>query len=45
MILLEGMRTGKKAGEGTLAGLKVHFLGWQQLVMTAREVGNNLAAE
>ena len=29
--------------KSTLAGVEVHFLGWQQFVMTAREVGSILA--
>ena len=29
--------------KGTLAGVEVHFLGGQQIVMTAREVESSLA--
>ena len=38
-------KNGKKGGKDTLAGLEVHFLGRQQLVMTAREGENNLPAK
>ena len=39
------MKSKRKKGKDTLAGVEAHFFGREQLAMTAREVGNSLVAK